>query len=943
MSKTVASADITVLDFSVLLDISTAIPTAKVTNLSTVVNANNLQWIFEFYSPSLTPIHVGNFTTPDINHVAFTIYNFAEQIPQVFKQIEYSQTNQYTVKVSVKDNAGNVFYLTKGASLCKPNGNTGKNNFGAADISIETKCQQGQLYITDKTNLIYKSIDGTKVSTTATLTYPKDEAGNTLSPVTVNSIPALLPIKNTGDGHEVYVYHIFDYDLGDNFIVRVRYTFTQVFAVWCDITLQPLFCEIDKVVDFLEKNCFDTQDTRDAHKKLNVVNAKMLKAHTGIVQPLTGIDVPLVVEEIKEILMVDCDCCRPAGISNVGSIQTTDAVFTVNKSCGDMLLSWTNDGAGNITLNYQNYSYTFLISAQSGNSAALSYQSATVGCNKQTALFVDLNILSTEILTSIQNSPTLLNILNSITQKSQLICTGLNGGAAFNFGACDYSVELDASVAGALFQSILINGVTYTAPGATLLTNAAAIQSYLNSLSKGSFTVNYSAFTTKTTIVSVANTNSISTAATAVGAVVTTTAFSNNCGLICNILQKILDYLNGLSLIQSTVGGALTICSLDNTGAIKTQVFTGTETAFNFAITLSAAVCSTVNYMQDKLVSCDNVKKIFASFTDAVGNPNSADVVLMYKNGKCQQMPFKNFALSIFGLLITDVDVKNVYCQVSPCSSVAGCSPVTSLTSSGGDTSHTYNWATVAGAIGYKWSIDGTTWITVTSTAAFITGLTANTAYLFRVYPIYTSGDGSACMVTNNFTTTNTGATCAAPGSLVSSNVAPDSFTETWAAVTGASGYEYRINGGGWIGLGIVLTVTPSGLTASTLYNFEVRALIGGEACSMSSTNSVTTLAAYNYTLSPSYNFSITSVTGTNVPSLPPTGITGNSYGVHGAMSGSYSVVLSGTIIITTKLVAIKNGTQVACIAVTASGTYSLSITALSTDIIIIAVDSGIC
>lgn len=98
-------------------------------------------------------------------------------------------------------------------------------------------------------------------------------------------------------------------------------------------------------------------------------------------------------------------------------------------------------------------------------------------------------------------------------------------------------------------------------------------------------------------------------------------------------------------------------------------------------------------------------------------------------------------------------------------------------------------------------------------------------------------------------------------------------------------------------------------------------------------------LSCLNYTLSPAYNFSIQSVTGAGVPTLPPTGTTGNVYGHHTAMSGNYSITLAGTIVTTTKLDLSVNGTVVATANVTAAGTFVLACTATETDNVLIAVD----
>ena len=105
-----------------------------------------------------------------------------------------------------------------------------------------------------------------------------------------------------------------------------------------------------------------------------------------------------------------------------------------------------------------------------------------------------------------------------------------------------------------------------------------------------------------------------------------------------------------------------------------------------------------------------------------------------------------------------------------------------------------------------------------------------------------------------------------------------------------------------------------------------------------------TTSLIYNYILSPSFNVSINSVTGTGIPTLGPTGVSGNVYNNHTAISGSISVNLTGALVTTTKLDVTKNGILFFCAPVAALPvTISIPLTASSTDVIRISVNSGPC
>ena len=182
---------------------------------------------------------------------------------------------------------------------------------------------------------------------------------------------------------------------------------------------------------------------------------------------------------------------------------------------------------------------------------------------------------------------------------------------------------------------------------------------------------------------------------------------------------------------------------------------------------------------------------------------------------------------------------------------------------------------------------------------------------------------------------------CSAPTGLVASGITPTSFTETWDAVPSAASYEYRIDGGAYTNIGSSLTTTVSALLPSSTHIFEVRAIIGITPCASVASNSITTNS--NFALSAAYNMNITSVTGTGIPALGATGPNGSLQGTHTAISGTTSVTVTGTPLSTAKIDAYVNGIIVSCVPMPTAGTYSLTFTALSTDVVSIAIDGGVC
>jgi hypothetical protein len=136
-------------------------------------------------------------------------------------------------------------------------------------------------------------------------------------------------------------------------------------------------------------------------------------------------------------------------------------------------------------------------------------------------------------------------------------------------------------------------------------------------------------------------------------------------------------------------------------------------------------------------------------------------------------------------------------------------------------------------------------------------------------------------------------------------------------------------------------TGTFTYLSAGTTYKVRITVFIG--TYSVDCAFSTTTTTTQNYRLNASLGLAIASVTGSGIPSLGSTGTNGSLQGHQTGMSGNYSVTITGTPGITTKVTGYKNGVVQDCEAVPSAGTYVLAITALESDAVIISIESGVC
>lgn len=250
------------------------------------------------------------------------------------------------------------------------------------------------------------------------------------------------------------------------------------------------------------------------------------------------------------------------------------------------------------------------------------------------------------------------------------------------------------------------------------------------------------------------------------------------------------------------------------------------------------------------------------------------------------------------------------------CLSQTGSAPTGLNTTNVTGTSATLSWGAVSGTTSYTVQYKlgtSSTWTTAPATSASslnITGLTANSAYNWQV-----KTDCSNYSATANFTTTSGsggggGGACSAPANLAAGNITASSAALSWTASSGAANYtiQYKVNTSStWLTAGTSATNTYalSGLTASTNYNWKVKASCsdygsvasfstpapsgggGGGAC-----NAPATLNNLNITATTAI-ISWTAVPGAANYTLQIKLATGTTYFTLGTVSGT-QVTISG-------------------------------------------------
>lgn len=295
-----------------MYDLTAAVPVVKLSNLSSGPNMANMSYWFKLESPSGVVYHLGTEAVPDRTGVWNTEWTVPESIPQIQQHIEWSGS-YYKITAYAKDSANTVFELpVKQTEICRPAGNKlgQKNNFGGGKMNVMMNCTSGNLFVEDLTSYSFKGNAGVQVSKTFMLVFPPDDTDNTPAPFTqANLNTATIPITYNGKNYQILLDAVYEYDMGDNVFVRIKYKFKACFDIQCGTELCCIMCSIEKYeIELSETGC-----TAEEREKLLLILSKLVRAMVGIMQPLCGINVPRLIAEIKEITGSCTDATNSGG------------------------------------------------------------------------------------------------------------------------------------------------------------------------------------------------------------------------------------------------------------------------------------------------------------------------------------------------------------------------------------------------------------------------------------------------------------------------------------------------------------------------------------------------------------------------------------------------------------------------------------------------------
>lgn len=599
-----------------------------------------------------------DFTTPDIQPALgqseYTLDLSSFGLP-------FLLGNTFKITGGIKDSDGNIYYTPAVfKTICQPVDIT-ESGYVPGMFQIVASCPDNTLTVKEITKLVYDGKQPTTVTKTGTLYYPT----GTLDPVTFTGTPFTNNQIYTGE-NRINCTTVASYDLENDVFVLVTYLTRQAFKVSCSFKMMDLMCCLEKLEQTAVLNC-DTAVGQGAKQKMNDISFYFM---VGLGKEINGEDASKEAEYIRKTL--NCDC----GAFTLGQNEQTP----VNPAVTNIVLqgvAGTTIPAPTVNGNTKTYSIrSSIYQVVKGNPSDLAFTITTdtsVTNLVKYKITFNYDVMAGYILTAIQNNPTWIALLNSLITGISGSLAGLNGKCVIDMTTIDYAVS-ESVTSLTKITNIVINGTTYNAPANTFANNATPINTWLNSLTLGTF--NASVVSGTLTIISTANTNVVST--------ITFTSpdetkmFGSTSKTLIQVLQALIDYLCGLTACQVALCHNLSLLFFDYNGDLVPHGLTTLNSQDDFNSLAQDAINSLATRINTLTgITCDKLKAVFvdrplSSFAGA------ARIFGFDLDGNCTSFTPQQVALGIMQAVQAFANVKTAFCAID-CSVPASCPDISAI------------------------------------------------------------------------------------------------------------------------------------------------------------------------------------------------------------------------------------------------------------------------
>ncbi len=567
----------------------------------------------------------------------------------------------YTISATLVEANGDEHLVEYSKEICEPKGWMEKG-YCQATVDHIVDCFAPSIQISETTLYNYLQKQPVSKVMAGKLFYPEQ----ILEAIDFDFMPFLIT-GNEGiytGSYQLRAVTNALYDLGDQIYVSIPYKVGKEFKVDCNNRLGDVMCCLNDMYDV-------AKDASSAAGKLAA--EKIAKASPSLLLALmkeySGKDASAELEKVKEILGCDCGCGsesvepRLINNNNLGyNIIGENAAKVVGSMAGSTV---------SFNLNVKH----ILLSLIDTQDKVIDIQRLESSGSIIYKLGFNYLELSKTILDTIKDSVELTSLINEIITASSADLDGIDGFHIIDLQKVSYNLVESFAVAKTV-KSIVIDGVAIDAPNSLQLSNAAGIQTWLNSLDQGVFSVSSDNVTKKTTIVSNKNENRISTLTLMASGVTSVVAFNRADGTLSDILQAILTYLRDLSTLRVRIGAQFELPQFNAKGEIVPKVFAADHTLISYLTHANQLFIDLANKVVAAKLSCDSIKAVFVSTSKEI---KSEDVLYGTKEGSCSAIPYKEFVASILSRISGDTELKALFDALISAGS-AGCSTPANVT-----------------------------------------------------------------------------------------------------------------------------------------------------------------------------------------------------------------------------------------------------------------------
>jgi len=566
----------------------------------------------------------------------------------------------YTISATLVEANGDQHLVEFTKEICEPK--DWEKGYCQATVDHIVDCYAPSIQISETTVYSYLNKQPITKTMSGKIFYPEQ----ILNAINFDFMPFLIT-GNEGIYTGTYQLRALTtalYDLGNQIYVAIPYKVSREFKVDCNNRLGDVMCCLNDMYEL--SSDISSAAGKIAADKITKASPSLLLA---LMKEYSGKDASADLNRVKDILGCDCGCgsesVEPRLINNNNqgyNITGENAAKVVSSMAGSTV---------NFNLNVKH----ILLSLIDTQGKAIDIQRIESAGSIIYKLGFNYLEMSKNILDTISDSVELTSLINEIITASSADLDGIDGFHIIDLKKVSYNLTESFAVAKTV-KSIVIDGVALDAPNALQLSNALAIQNWLNSLNQGVFSVSADSVTKKTTIVSNKNENRISTLTLIANGETSVIAFNRADGTLSDILQAILTYLKDLSALRVRVGAELSLPLFNAEGVVVSKLFKAEDTLISYLTHANALFIDLASKVSATKLSCATIKAVFVSTPKEI---KSEDVIYGTKDNACAVILYKEMITSILARISGDAELKALFDALIAGGSI-GCSTPANVT-----------------------------------------------------------------------------------------------------------------------------------------------------------------------------------------------------------------------------------------------------------------------